>query len=139
MTRTVIDILDHLVGLFMEGRYSDMVGAFDLPLALQVGHEMMVVGSAQEFSDTMARYCGELQALGVTGLTLRQTAIELPQRARFRIWVEMDHLFGQDVLSGADQMILYCRQSEQGLRIELLQCVRLAFLEAMALSQPIRA
>ncbi len=139
MTRTVIDTLDHLVGLLMEGRYSDMVGAFDLPLALQVGHEMMVVGSAQEFSDTMARYCDELQALGVTGLSVRQTAIELPQRARFRIWIEMDHRYGQDILSGGDQMILYCRQSEQGLRIELLQCVRLAFLEAMAMALAIRA
>lgn len=125
-------MLEKLAGLLFQRRFDGMLQHVDLPLAIQVDGEMTAIPTPFAFAEMMTLYCDGLDEIGVTGIGVRQTAIELPRRGRFRLWAEMDHERPEGVTQGADQLILYCRQEGAGFRIELIHCVRLAILAATA-------
>lgn len=122
--------------LLFRGDTAAMLTAFDLPLAAQHGDEMLVMATPDQFSDVMAGHRSAVIAVGVTGFRARLTAIELPRRGRFRVWVDLDHLRGDAVDQGADQFVLYCRQVRAEIRVELIDCLRLS--TAMVAAQPRR-
>ena len=128
MTQTVRALLELQVGLLFQGRFADMLPRFDLPLAVQVGADMTVLSSQMQFIDAMANYRDDLIASAVTALVVRMTAVELPRQGRFRIWADFDHHRAIGVDKSADQVILYCRQEQGDIQVELLHCTRLAQL-----------
>ncbi|MCX7301140.1 MAG: hypothetical protein NTX73_12350 [Rhodobacterales bacterium] len=132
MSDGIRDLLENLVGLLFQRRFHGMLKHIDLPLAIQVDGDMTAIPTPASFAEVMTIYCEGLTEIGVTEIAVRQTAIELPRKGRFRLWAEMDHLRPEGVTQGADQIILYCRQEGAGFRIELIHCVRLAFLAATA-------
>ena len=128
MTQTVRVLLEEQVKLLFLGRFSAILPRFDLPLAVQVGADMRVLSSPAQFIDALSDHRCGLIASGVTALTVRMTAVELPRRGRFRVWADFDHHRANGVDKSADQIICYCRQDGAGIRVELLHCTRLALL-----------
>jgi hypothetical protein len=136
MNAAVHAMIARQADLLFRGDTAAMLTAFDLPLAVQHGDDMLVMATAEQFCGVMAGHRAALVATNVTGLQARMTAIELPRRGRFRVWVDLDHLRDAGIDPGADQFVLYCRQDLPDIRIELIDCIRLS--TATVASQPRR-
>jgi hypothetical protein len=128
MTDSVRFQFERQISLLFQRRFTEMLDQFDLPFAMQIGGEMSVHATQAEFVDALTIYRDWLDDAGVTALSVRLSAIELPRQKRFRIWADLDHRLPSGVQTAADQLIVYCRQEESEYRVELIHCVRLSML-----------
>lgn len=118
-------VLELSLHRFWQADFAGLLTVFALPLGVQLGERMDVFRDPQDLALAFHSYRLRLAAHGVTGLSGRVTAVELPRGGRFRVWFAVDHIRATGRDREADRMILYCRQHPEGLRVELMHLTQL--------------
>jgi hypothetical protein len=89
------------------------------PAGFQVGEEFSVIRCAADMLCLARMKRWQMTGAGISALSGRVAAFELPRKGRYRLWMDIDHLGRQPVRS-AEQAILYCGDHGGQPRIELM-------------------
>ncbi len=111
--------------LMDEGRFADVMGNYEFPLAVEIDGALQVYPNEAAFLQAMLAFRAALLAAGITAIVPRIAAVELPRHGRFRIWVDWDHWRGDALEKSARHSIYYCRQAAGRDRreiVEMMQC-----------------
>jgi hypothetical protein len=97
--------------------------AFPLPVFLE--ERLLLIGSEDQAREILDHVRLSLTARGVGKLQPKVTAVELPRGGRYRVWVDWHEIGGSPDGAGLSQAIYYCRETRDGLRIEMVNYTRL--------------
>lgn len=126
--------------LLLSGQIDALVSDFDFPLPVFLCAQRLVITAPEQawviFDHLRKAYIQR----GVVMLRPKVSAIDLPRAGRFRVWVDWQEIAFPAEASRISQAVYYCRQTELGLRTEMLNYTYLSMpelngqFEALALS-----
>ena len=101
---------------------ADLSADYALPAVIEWGDWRMVLNNRAQVADFGARYGEFLSQSGVTRVSPKVSAVELPRRGRFRVWVTwvLDTVAGPG--SASSQIVYYCRKEGKRTLIEMQSC-----------------
>lgn len=118
------ELMDWRVSLLIGERFDDLAGEYLYPLALYQGDSHRVVVDQAGMADSLAKLRVKQKALGITGVTARVTAVDLPRNGRFRVWVSYrEHGPLGEELATVD-VVQYCCETSRGIRTEMTEYSR---------------
>jgi hypothetical protein len=125
----VSGVLAHLAqrgDMLMSGQIDTLLATYVFPLPVFVEERLLLVQSPDQAHAILDHVRRSLANRGVTRLRPKVTAVELPRAGRYRVWVDWhEGAAGFDV-AGLSQAIYYCRETEDGPRIEMVNYTKLA-------------
>ena len=122
MYDSIGNLIKWRAGLIMSGRFEDLAREHLYPMPLYIGTKMRALASPRELEAVYRGIRTALLASGFTTLSAQVTAVEVPRRGRFRVWVDwVARLAGGRALRVAST-VEYMQSTEQGLRTEMSQC-----------------
>ena len=111
--------------LLLSGRIDSLLSTYAFPLPVFLEERLLLIGSEDQAREILDNVRLSLTARGVGKLQPKVTAVELPRGGRYRIWVDWHEIGGAPDGAGLSQAIYYCRETKDGLRIEMVNYTRL--------------
>lgn len=120
---------------FVQGRLEDMASRWTYPCPVEVGGRLVVMRSQEAFVGYLAEQRRLARTHGLTGMTPRISAIEMPRSGRFRVWLRWMLHYG-DHVEEEDHGVVYFMVAKAGgrLSIEMMDIVHVATDQATAQS-----
>lgn len=112
-------------GLLMAGCADVLAREHLFPYAVYLPDRLRVLRSEAELAETFAAIAHALAETGARRLDARVTAIDLPRGGRFRVWVDWVVTRADDSHELVAQTVEYFRQTSDGLRGEMTECLKL--------------
>lgn len=126
--------------LLLAGRFDEMLDSYLFPLPVFLPAQRVLLPGPQAARAMLSILRRSLLQSGVVALRPQVRAVELPRAGRYRLWVDWQELVMPAAELRTSQAIYYCRATELGPRIEMVNYTRLAMpelhqeFEALALS-----
>lgn len=126
--------------LLLSGRIDEMLTAYLFPLPIFLPAQRMLLHGPEEARAVFTVLRRSLLQSGVVALRPQVQAVELPRGGRSRLWVDWQELVMPAAEMRISQAIYYCRVTDLGPRIEMVNYTRLSMpelhqeFEALALS-----
>lgn len=126
--------------LLLRGQIDQLLDSYIFPLPVFLPTQRMVLHGREEARAVLWVLLRSLIESGVVALQPQVRAMELPRDGRYRLWVDWQELVMPSGEMRVSQAIYYCRATELGPRIEMVNYTRLSMpelnqeLEALALS-----
>jgi hypothetical protein len=109
---------------FAAGRLEEMARSWSFPCPIEVHGELVVMRGPEVLQAHLADLRAALQ--GLTGMTPRIAAIEMPRSGRFRVWLHWVLHFGDHVEEEDHGTVYFMASLPDGrLTIEMMDVVRL--------------
>jgi hypothetical protein len=108
------------------GHYDRIVAEYCFPLLVHLDASRVIVRSATEATAMLRLQHATLTERGVIALKPCVTAMDLPRKGRFRIWVDWHEVTVSDQAPLQSKAIYYCRQTPAGFQIEMVDYTRLS-------------
>lgn len=120
---------------FVQGRLEEMVRYWAFPCPVEVEGQLVVMRNPEVFVTYLAERRATALASGLTDMTPRISAIEMPRKGRFRVWLRWVFRFG-DLTEEEDHGMVYfmCSGPDGRLTIEMMDVVQLPSDKAEAQS-----
>ena len=119
MYNSVGNLMEWRAGLIMSGRFEDLAREHLYPMPIYVGPERHTFSTPQTMEETYRDIRKRLVSAGVEKLTTRVTAVEVPRRGRFRVWVDWFALRKGEGPNCVALSVEYMRATQNGLRTEM--------------------
>ena len=111
---------------FAQGRLEEMAGHWTFPCPIEVGGQLVVMRGPEVFVTYLAQRRAAAMARGLTAMTPRISAIEMPRNGRFRVWLRWVFRFGDHVEEEDHGMVYFMAAAPDGrLTIEMMDAVQL--------------
>jgi hypothetical protein len=115
-------LMDWRAALIMSGRFEDLSREHLYPMPVYIGDRMRALASPRELEAAFRGVRHGLLAAGATALSAQVTAVEVPRKGRFRVWVDwVARLAGEKSLLVASTVEYMCT-TDAGLRTEMSEC-----------------
>lgn len=115
--------------LLLSGQIDTLVSDFEFPLPVYLGSRRLVIHSHDQawviFNHLRTAYVER----GVVLLRPKVLALDLPRAGRFRVWVDWHEIAFPAEASRISQAVYFCRQTDIGLRTEMLNYTHLSMPE----------
>lgn len=124
----------------LAGRIDELLGSYVFPLPVFLPQQRMLLTGPEEAVLVFAVLRRSLLRGGVVALQPKIRAVELPRNGRYRLWVDWQELVMPSGEMRVSQAIYYCRTTDLGPRVEMVNYTRLSMpdlhqeFEALALS-----
>ena len=124
----------------LAGRIDELLQSYIFPLPVFLPEQRMVLNGPEEAVLVFAILRRSLLLGGVVALQPKISAVELPRGGRYRLWVDWQELVMPSGEMRVSQAVYYCRTTELGPRVEMVNYTRLSMpelhheFEALALS-----
>lgn len=113
----------------MSGRYDQIAEGYRYPLPVYLGARRMIVRNPDEAKAMLILQHSVYLGRGVVSLVPNVKAIDLPRGDRFRVWVDWQEKAMPGTESRVSSALYFCRQSDSGLQIEMVNYTRLSMSE----------
>lgn len=113
-------------GLLMAGCADVLAREHLFPYAVYLPDRLRVHGTEAELAESFAQIARALAATGARRLDAKVTAVDLPRGGRFRVWVDWVVTRADDTRHLVAQTVEYVRETSDGLRGEMTECLSLA-------------
>ncbi len=111
---------------FVQGRLEDLASRWAFPCPLEVQGELVVMRSPEVFVTYLGQQRAAALARGLTAMTPRISAIEMPRQGRFRVWLRWVLHYGDHVEEEDHGMVYFVAAAPNGrLTIEMMDVVQL--------------
>lgn len=111
---------------FVAGRLAEAARVWSFPCPVEMDGQLVVVRSAAAFVAYLADRRDAALAAGLTALTPRVSAIEMPRKGRFRVWLRwVSHFGDRRVEQGHGTVYFLAFQPDGQLTIEMMDIVQL--------------
>ncbi|MDZ4085480.1 MAG: hypothetical protein U1E69_01620 [Tabrizicola sp.] len=126
--------------LLLQGRIDALLDSYIFPLPIFLPEQRMLLSGPEEARLVFSLLRHWLLRSGVASLHPQVQAVELPRAGRFRMWVDWNERLLPSGETRTCSAIYYCRATELGPRIEMVNYTRLSMpelhqeFEALALS-----
>lgn len=111
--------------LLLSGRIEALLSTYTFPLPVFLEERLLLIGSEDQAREILAHVRLSLTARGIGTMRPQVTAVELPRGGRYRVWVDWHEIGGAPDGAGLSQAIYYCRDTRDGLRIEMVNYTQL--------------
>jgi hypothetical protein len=111
--------------LLMSGRIDTLLSTYAFPLPLFLEERLLLIGSEEQAREMLCHLRLSLRERGIGRMQPKVTAVELPRAGRYRVWVDWNEIGAPPGGPGPSQAIYYCRETEDGSRIEMVNYTRL--------------
>jgi hypothetical protein len=111
--------------LLLSGRIETLLSTYSFPLPVFLEERLLLIGSEDHAREILGHVRLSLTARGIGRMQPKVTAVELPRAGRYRVWVDWHEPGAAPDGPGLSQAIYYCRDTEDGLRIEMVNYTRL--------------
>lgn len=111
--------------LLLSGQIETLLSTYAFPLPVFLEERLLLIGSEDQAREILDHVRLSLTARGVGKLQPKVTAVELPRGGRYRVWVDWRAIGAAPDDASLSQAIYYCRETEGGLRIEMVNYTRL--------------
>lgn len=124
----------------LQGQIDALLDSYIFPLPLFLPEQRLLLSGRDEARVVFGLLRHWLLRSGVTALQPQVLAVELPRAGRFRMWVDWHERIMPSGETRTCSAIYYCRATNLGPRIEMLNYTRLSMpelhqeFEALALS-----
>lgn len=106
--------------LLLCGRIEEMVASYIYPLPVYMQSRCMILQSPLDAYLVFDMLRKALVGRGVVALQPQVNAVELPRDGRFRVWADWHELAFPVEETRKSSVIYYCRQTEAGPRVEMI-------------------
>jgi hypothetical protein len=113
----------------MSEHYDPIVADYCFPLPVHLDNSRVIVRNPDEATAMLRLQRTAFVECGVIALTPSVTAMDLPRKGRFRIWVDWHELTVSGHGPLQSKVIYYCRQTPTGFKIEMVDYTRLSMPE----------
>jgi hypothetical protein len=113
----------------LAGRYEKIAAGYAYPLPVFLGTGRVIVRSPDEAKAMLILQHSVYLGRGVVSLTPKVTAIDLPRADRLRVWVDWQEEGATPQEGRVSSALYYCRLTEDDLRIEMVNYIRLSMPE----------
>lgn len=121
---------------FVAGRLDEVAQPWTFPCPVEIGGQLVVMRNAEAFEAHLAERRTALMGEGLTALTPRVSAIEMPRQGRFRVWVRWSFHFGDRTQEESHATVYFMASRPDGqLTIEMMDVVQLPSTQARATAQ----
>ena len=118
---------------FAQGRLEERASNWTFPCPVEVGGQLVVMRGPEVFVTYLAERRSAALNRGLTAMTPRISAIEMPRNGRFRVWLRWVFLYGDRVEEEDYGMVYFMAAAPDGrLTIEMMDAVQLP-VEGLAL------
>jgi hypothetical protein len=111
--------------LLLSGLIDTLLSTYSFPLPVFLEERLLLIGSEDQAREILGHLRLSLKERGIGRMEPRVTAVELPRAGRYRVWVDWNEAGTAPGGPGLSQAIYYCRDTEDGLRIEMVNYTRL--------------
>jgi hypothetical protein len=111
----------HRGDMLLQGRIDEILPTYCFPMVLDLADRRMIVRGPSEAQPMLATLREALLERGVFALRPKVTALDLPRRGRFRVWVDWQELALPVEGTRMSSVIYYCRQGHGRLQTEMLE------------------
>ena len=109
---------------FVQGRLEAMAGHWAFPCPVEVSGQLVVMRDPQVFVTYLSGRRDEALSQGLTAMTPRISAIEMPRNGRFRVWLRWRLHFGDRVDVEDHGMVYFMAvASDSRMTIEMMDMV----------------
>lgn len=115
--------------LLLSGRIDEMIDTYLFPLPVFLPTQRMLLHGPKEARAVLSILRRSLLQSGVVALRPQVRAVELPRAGRYRLWVDWQELVMPAAELRISQAIYYCRATELGPRVEMVDYTRLSMPE----------
>ncbi|TNC52039.1 hypothetical protein FHG66_04370 [Rubellimicrobium rubrum] len=121
--------------LFVKGRLDEMSRHFAFPCPIEIEGGLVVIRTPKVLEAFLATRRSSALLAGMTQMTPRIAAIEMPRKGRFRVWLRWEYIFEDVCLPDEYGSVYYLAQKPWGeLMIEMVDSVRVPPYAAQAQS-----
>lgn len=128
LTQRVDSLVADIVAEFSAGDLPRLALHFDFPLAMYVEHRLWVMHRPEDLTANFADIVDKCRKAGPEPVAARVVAMDLPRNNRFRAWAQFTHCDAAGEPAHKSDWILYCRDSNPRIAVEMLHVTRLADL-----------
>lgn len=111
--------------LLLSGQIGTLLSTYTFPLPVFLEERLMLIGSEEQACEILGHLRLSLTARGIGRLQPKVTAVELPRAGRYRVWVDWTEVGSGTDSESLSQAVYYCRETDGGLRIEMVNYTRL--------------
>lgn len=115
--------------MLLSGQLDRMVADYVFPLPIFLHRSRLVLRTPGHAVIVFAHLRAALADCGVVALKPDISAIDLPRAGRFRVWVDWQEIASPAEAARISRAVYYCRQTELGLRTEMLNYTHLSMPE----------
>lgn len=115
--------------LLLSGQFDRMIANYAFPLPVFLKANQLVIHTPDHAAAVFSQLRAALVARGVVSLRPSVSAIDLPRAGRFRVWVDWQEIALPAEETRISQVIYYLRDTDQGLRTEMLDYTHLSMPE----------
>lgn len=126
MYATVQALLDRKAALLNSADFRSFVSDYDFPMALHLEGNLVLFVNPDALIEGMRDFRRMLAAEGMHQMIPHVRAVEMPRRARFRIWSTWDHLDGEGTVLSRSDYVYHCRERGGRILTEMVQVTRVA-------------
>lgn len=110
--------------LLLSGQFDALLSSYVFPLPVFLPLHRMILRSPEGVRAILGLVRGALIDRGVVAVRPQINAIDLPRAGRFRVWVDWHELAIPAAGTSISSAIYYCRQTESGLQVEMMNYTR---------------
>lgn len=111
--------------LLLSGQIDTLLSTYAFPLPVFLEERLLLIGSEEQAREILGHLRLSLKDRGIRTMQPKVTAVELPRAGRFRVWVDWTEVGASSGGPCLAQAIYYCRESEAGLQIEMVNYTQL--------------
>lgn len=115
--------------MLLSGQLDRMAADYVFPLPIFLHRSRLVLHTPEHALLVFAHLRAALVERGVVRLKPGISAIDLPRAGRFRVWVDWQEIASPADATRISQAVYYCRQTDLGLRTEMLNYTHLSMPE----------
>lgn len=115
--------------LLLSGQIDRLVADYLFPLPVFLHSSRLLIQTADQAASVLSHLRDALVDRGVVALRAKVSAVDLPRADRFRAWVDWHEIVGPSEPPRLSQAVYYCRQTDAGLRTEMVHYTRLSMPE----------
>ena len=120
---------------FAQGRLEEMTSHWAFPCPVEVDGKLVVMRGAEVFVSFLADRRRTALSQGLTAMTPRISAIEMPRKGRFRVWLRWTLHYGNHAEEEDHGVVYFMAAAWDGrLTIEMMDMVQIPFDQAAAQS-----
>jgi hypothetical protein len=126
--------------MLLSGQIEALLLTYVFPLPVFLEERLLLVRTHDQARAILEQVRQSLADRGIARMRPNVTAVELPRAGRYRVWVDWHEASVPHDGSLLTQAIYYCRDTDSGSQIEMVNCTRLPSpglnrnIEALALT-----
>lgn len=122
----------------LTGQLKEVCRLYSYPMVIYLNALPVVVPNAATIFDRMTEMQAVMQSRGLHAYQSIVTAVQMPRKGRFRVWITSEQKYREAPLKRRSSMIHYMRDSVHGLQTEMIHVMSVSPQDVCNCLNPLR-